>query len=215
MTGAPAYEAYVDYTFEWTHTARKSVLLSGSYDNWLTRTPLEAVRRDGAVVYQLRKRLPARDYQYKFIVDDEWLVDQDKPVAKDPHGNDNNVLYGAFILGATVARELHSKAFVCTTQADTAEGRAKKTHYLAFQRYPAQCEAQYPWHGEWSLAENSPAHVVQSGRWAVELRGTQRVVTFEPALAGIGSTTATYDPSVLAVTVAATPEPVVFARVLS
>lgn len=202
---AAAYETYIDYTFEWRLPAKRSVFVSGSYDNWVTRTELSRVERDGVPVYEVRKRLPARDFQYKFIVDDTWLVDDTKPLATDADGNQNNVLYGGFVLGATVARELHRRIFVCAEKAPCHESSQDGTSpreytYLTFHRYPGQCEAQYPWHGEWQLAEHTPDNVVQSGQWSVSLRRTQRVLHFEPALSCCGCTTATYDVPALCIT---------------
>lgn len=208
-----AFEPYIDYTFEWRQPVKHSVFVSGSYDSWVTRTPLSRVERDGASVFEVRKRLPARDFQYKFIVDDTWLVDETKPLATDADGNQNNVLHGGFILGATVARELHRRIFVCAERAPcngatneetkpaSADGSSPRDYtYLTFHRYPGQCEAQYPWHGEWQLAEHTPDNVVQSGVWSVSLRRTQRVLQFEPALSCCGCTSATYDISALCIT---------------
>ena len=186
-------DAYVDYIFEWKNPVADKVIVTGSFDNWVTLNQLLPEVRDGAVVYEWKKRLRVRDYQYKFVVDGVWQVDRSKPVALDDAGNENNVLYGSFILGSVVAREIHNKTFAYTKE----NPDNKQSTFLKFQRYPGQCESGHPWHGEWELSEGSPENVVQRGKFSVSLHRTKRVLLFEPALSCGNISTATYDISAL------------------
>ena len=196
------FEPYMDYTFEWNGPAQESVTVSSSFDNWVTINHLSPVKRpDGSVAYEWRKRLPARNYQYKYVVDGEWQVDPEKPVATDAAGNKNNVIYGTFIVGATVARELHQKTFLYTQQASgNADPASKQLFFLKFTRYSGQCEHGYPWHGEWELSEAKPENVIQRGKWSVSLHRPQRVLQFEPALSCGGVSSASYESSAMRIT---------------
>jgi hypothetical protein len=73
--------------FEWPHGGRQ-VLLAGSFDGWQTQQLMPKI--DHAFVLKLK--LPEGVYEYKFIVDDVWAYDGDKPTRDDGHGNINNYL---------------------------------------------------------------------------------------------------------------------------
>ena len=66
----------------------RQVLLAGSFDGWQTQHLMPKI--DNAFVLKLK--LPEGIYEYKFIVDDVWAYDGDKPTRDDGHGNINNYL---------------------------------------------------------------------------------------------------------------------------
>ena len=67
-----------------------SVLLSGSFDNWGSRTFMIWDERSHA--FHVDMRLTPGDHRLKVIVDGNWMCMPDYPVARDESGNDNNLL---------------------------------------------------------------------------------------------------------------------------
>ena len=65
------------------------VEVEGSFDGWQTRTQLH---RSGNREFSVIKSFPPGVYQYKFIVDGEWMYAPDQPAMYDEMGNVNNVL---------------------------------------------------------------------------------------------------------------------------
>jgi len=65
------------------------VEIAGLDVGWGRRVPLERDAASGEFV--LARGLPAGSYQYKFIVDGEWLANPDLPTVDD-NGNINNVV---------------------------------------------------------------------------------------------------------------------------
>lgn len=67
----------------------KSVVLSGTFNNW-SETELKMTKIDIGWTYTLY--LSGGKHHYKFIVDDNWIVDPDNPVKEyDEYGNINSV----------------------------------------------------------------------------------------------------------------------------
>lgn len=79
-------------TFETTATGKaKAVCLVGDFNEWdPDKTPMKK-RKDG--VWAVTLRLPKEQrYQYRFVVDGEWLTDTDNDlVVPNPYGGTNAV----------------------------------------------------------------------------------------------------------------------------
>lgn len=68
----------------------KEVILSGSFNGWDEHTTLMQKTSDG---WELKADLPPGRYEYKFIVDGEWMQDPvNKQTVKNEHGSFNSVL---------------------------------------------------------------------------------------------------------------------------
>jgi 1,4-alpha-glucan branching enzyme len=66
----------------------KKVQLAASFNGWQP-TALKK-QKDGA--YSVTVKAPAGSHEYKFIVDEEWMVDPDNPAwATNPYGTFNSV----------------------------------------------------------------------------------------------------------------------------
>ncbi|CAK0881845.1 unnamed protein product [Prorocentrum cordatum] len=76
-----------------------TVEVAGLDVGWGSRVQLE---KAGGARFVLRRRLPAGSYQYKFIVDGEWMASTDLPTVDD-NGNVNNVLNVSPPLGSVDA----------------------------------------------------------------------------------------------------------------
>mmetsp|Transcript_33713 Transcript_33713/g.86452 ORF Transcript_33713/g.86452 Transcript_33713/m.86452 type:complete len:299 (-) Transcript_33713:1330-2226(-) len=99
---APAVEAFAPSTpvgidqsdasllptyFRWDGPGDR-VYLMGSFDGWSQKLPLR--RSSGDLVYSIN--LPPGEYQYKFVVDDEYRVSQAEPLSKAKDGTLVNVI---------------------------------------------------------------------------------------------------------------------------
>lgn len=68
----------------------KEVIVTGSFDNWSKTLPL-VKQADGS--FELTVPFQAKEkVLYKYVVDDEWLVNQLEKLGKDDAGIENNVL---------------------------------------------------------------------------------------------------------------------------
>ncbi|XP_060762143.1 5'-AMP-activated protein kinase subunit beta-2 [Neoarius graeffei] len=66
----------------------KDVYISGSFDNWSTKIPLNKSHNDFVAILDL----PEGEHQYKFFVDGQWLHDPSKPVVTSQMGTINNLI---------------------------------------------------------------------------------------------------------------------------
>ncbi|CAB3401298.1 unnamed protein product [Caenorhabditis bovis] len=77
--------------FRWSFSSShspKNVNICGSWDNWKTTIPMVKSTTDFTTIIDL----PPGNYQYKFCVDGQWVVDDMQGKAPDPMGNENNVI---------------------------------------------------------------------------------------------------------------------------
>ncbi|XP_076802194.1 5'-AMP-activated protein kinase subunit beta-1-like [Clavelina lepadiformis] len=66
----------------------KEVFISGSYDNWHTKLPLNRSHDNFVAIVEL----PVGEHEYKFLVDGDWKVDPQEPTKENDVGILNNVL---------------------------------------------------------------------------------------------------------------------------
>eukprot|EP00123_Amoebidium_parasiticum_P001565 comp12686_c0_seq1/m.7778 comp12686_c0_seq1/g.7778 ORF comp12686_c0_seq1/g.7778 comp12686_c0_seq1/m.7778 type:complete len:229 (-) comp12686_c0_seq1:75-761(-) len=76
------------HTFEFDTDESAEVYLVGAFDGWQTRHKMQADGRR----HNLTLPLAPGTYQYKFVVNGEWLLDQSKPQERDGSGNLNNTI---------------------------------------------------------------------------------------------------------------------------
>jgi 1,4-alpha-glucan branching enzyme len=90
---APAWEASLkgNTTFRLSgHPSAKHVTVAGSFNGWDSRHLI--CGRDGAE-WLCRVDLPAGRYTYKFVVDDDWILDPANPArADDGNGGEGSLL---------------------------------------------------------------------------------------------------------------------------
>lgn len=77
------------FTFKWPHAAEE-VYVTGTFDGWSKSEKLEKVGDHFEKTVTLPETGDA--IFYKFVVDGRWTTDHTAPIAKDPEGNDNNLL---------------------------------------------------------------------------------------------------------------------------
>jgi 5'-AMP-activated protein kinase regulatory beta subunit len=75
----------VPTVFTWSGGG-KSVFVTGSFNDWKEKLPLNMSEKD----FTLIRNLPPGTYQYKFVVDGKWVHAQDQPISTDIKGNTNN-----------------------------------------------------------------------------------------------------------------------------
>lgn len=73
--------------FRWAGAA-KDVFVSGSFNNWSTKIPLNKSRNNFVVIVDL----PEGEHQYKFCVDGQWILDPAGAVVTSKTGTVNNVI---------------------------------------------------------------------------------------------------------------------------
>uniref|UniRef100_A0A3B3QP49 5'-AMP-activated protein kinase subunit beta-1 n=1 Tax=Paramormyrops kingsleyae TaxID=1676925 RepID=A0A3B3QP49_9TELE len=73
--------------FRWTGTG-KEVFLSGSFNNWANKIPLNKSQNNFVAIVDL----PEGEHQYKFYVDGQWTHDPKEPVVTNHLGTVNNVI---------------------------------------------------------------------------------------------------------------------------
>ena len=79
-----------EFRITWSSTVASKVVARGAWDGW-SEDLVFTKGSDGwsATLKVETCRLPL---QYKFIVDDQWTINDQLPLAQDEHGNRNNVL---------------------------------------------------------------------------------------------------------------------------
>ncbi|KAK5932625.1 hypothetical protein CgunFtcFv8_004315 [Champsocephalus gunnari] len=73
--------------FRWTGAA-KEVFVSGSFNNWATKIPLNKSQKNFVAIVDL----PEGEHQYKFSVDGQWTLDPTGAVTTSKTGTVNNVI---------------------------------------------------------------------------------------------------------------------------
>ncbi|KAF8082602.1 hypothetical protein N665_0818s0018 [Sinapis alba] len=71
----------------WCHGG-KEISVEGSWDNWKSRSRLQRSGKD----FTIMKVLPSGVYEYRFIVDGQWMHAPELPLARDDAGNTFNIL---------------------------------------------------------------------------------------------------------------------------
>ncbi|KAG2241525.1 hypothetical protein Bca4012_014390 [Brassica carinata] len=71
----------------WCHGG-KEISVEGSWDNWKSRSRLQRSGKD----FTIMKVLPSGVYEYRFIVDGQWMHAPELPLARDDAGNTFNLL---------------------------------------------------------------------------------------------------------------------------
>ena len=73
--------------FKWERGGNK-VYISGSYDNWTSKTPLAKSHGEFYIIIEL----PIGTHQYKFFVDGQWMCDPTEPKVENEVGSENNTV---------------------------------------------------------------------------------------------------------------------------
>ena len=81
--------------FTWSGGGKK-VYVTGTWDNWKTRIPLNKSANDFSIITPL----PAGIHQYKFIVDGHWKHATEQPSCFDAQGHATNCLEIQAVLGS-------------------------------------------------------------------------------------------------------------------
>lgn len=70
------------------------VNLKGSWDDWAQEIPLKKFKNNitGHNEFYVKIRLSKGVYEYKFLVDGQWMIDPTKLTVKKPDGYENNII---------------------------------------------------------------------------------------------------------------------------
>ena len=76
--------------FEWNNGAAfEKVQLAGSFTEW---KPVEMVKTLGSDKWAFKLDLPPGEYEFKFVVDGNWVHDEGQPSKTNEMGTLNNVI---------------------------------------------------------------------------------------------------------------------------
>lgn len=88
LLGHATWQRPIPVTFQWVWPA-KDVSVAGSFSNWQT----VSLEQSGEGVFQCTLEVPEDGcYQYKFLVDGQWMYDSTMPTVEDTFGGLNNVM---------------------------------------------------------------------------------------------------------------------------
>jgi 1,4-alpha-glucan branching enzyme len=89
---SPSYLKPVEVAFILDHPDACEVFLCGDFNQWV-RESLRMIRRDRVGRWEKRLMLLPGRYEYKFVVDGQWMSDPHAPAeVPNPHGSFNSVL---------------------------------------------------------------------------------------------------------------------------
>ena len=71
--------------FQWNGNASE-VFLTGSFAKWATQFIMIETQKNQ---FEITLNLPPGEYEYKYIVDGEWKVDESRPVISNKKGEEN------------------------------------------------------------------------------------------------------------------------------
>ncbi|KIW11552.1 hypothetical protein PV08_10853 [Exophiala spinifera] len=103
------------FVFRWPHPDANDVHVTGTFDDWGKTEKLDKVGE----IWEKEVQLPKADQKilYKFVVNDNWVIDTEAPHEDDGHGNVNNVLLPENIKTTAEAVTTSSAAPESTTAA--------------------------------------------------------------------------------------------------
>ena len=82
----------ISTSFEWNGgscCAVEKVQLAGSFTQW---KPVEMEKTSDNEKWALKLDLPPGEYEFKFVVDGNWVIDEDQPTKLSEVGTLNNVI---------------------------------------------------------------------------------------------------------------------------
>ncbi|KAG5928321.1 hypothetical protein E4U42_000864 [Claviceps africana] len=93
------------FTFKWADptTEPSDVLVTGSFDGWTKSVTLEKDRGVFQKTIDISEKDAANKIYYKFVVDDNWVINESYPHEADHQGNLNNFLTAEDLLKPTLA----------------------------------------------------------------------------------------------------------------
>jgi 1,4-alpha-glucan branching enzyme len=91
-TGARIVPKLVEVAFSLNRPGAKEVYLCGDFNQW-SPTSLRMIRHDGSGHWEKRLTLAPGRYQYKFVVDSEWIHDAAASEnVRNHHGSLNSIV---------------------------------------------------------------------------------------------------------------------------
>ena len=75
------------YAFK-LHTDAEKVILKGSWNNWKE----EEMKKNKKGVFNKRKKLSPGVYEFGYLVDGKWIVDESCETTPSPFGSENSIL---------------------------------------------------------------------------------------------------------------------------
>lgn len=94
--------------FQWNGNASE-VFLTGSFAKWATQFIMIETQKNQ---FEITLNLPPGEYEYKYIVDGEWKVDESRPVISNKKGEENNYL---LVIDNNPLTDIHKKNSISTT----------------------------------------------------------------------------------------------------
>ena len=83
-------EKMVTFSYKFNNRKPQSVLISGSFNNWIQKCPLKYDNKERKWICKMK--LKKGRYFYKYIIDGNWEINPNDNKVKDDNGNINNVI---------------------------------------------------------------------------------------------------------------------------
>jgi len=163
----------VNVEFKITAPESNQAFLAGSFNDWSPTS--DPMKKDKSGVWKKAKKLHPGTYQYKFIVDDVWLLDPlGAETVSNEHGTANNVVHVTAANASTAKREAYiakimAKLEKWNNEIDKLEAKAEQAKDASKAKYRRQIESLRSMRAEF---EKKLEDLAQSGGKAwEELRG--------------------------------------------
>ncbi|EGX88405.1 hypothetical protein CCM_08449 [Cordyceps militaris CM01] len=91
------------YTFKWEHPAEE-VYVTGTFDNWTKSIKLD--KRGDIFEKTVPLKIPSDKVYYKFVVDNNWTINESSPKEADEEGNVNNFVTSEVIAASALSTNI-------------------------------------------------------------------------------------------------------------
>ncbi|OAA53010.1 hypothetical protein ISF_09073 [Cordyceps fumosorosea ARSEF 2679] len=123
------------YTFKWEHPAEE-VYVTGTFDNWTKSVKLD--KRGTIFEKTVSLKIPSDKVYYKFVVDNNWTINESSPKEADKEGNVNNFLTSEVIAASTLSTTaINTVAPGSTTATMAGQQPLEKDKLLGINPLPA------------------------------------------------------------------------------
>lgn len=122
--------------FQWAGKA-KEVFLTGSFSKWSTQFVMFETQKGK---FEITLNLLPGEYEYKYLVDGVWKVDDIRPVLTDNKGKEKNYL----LVTSTNPLEISKLTFPKINKSKTAKSKEEKIYFdINIKSKPTKCPSSF------------------------------------------------------------------------